>query len=92
MSTELSYSLFATVFGTDYSFMESSSVTFEPEDFNNMSSQMCLDVSLLSDSALEGDHSFQLLILSNLSEPEITPGSDNVVTISISDSNGAFNS
>ena len=48
----------------------------------------CVDVNLLEDNAIEGDHSFQLFISSNLSEPEITPGMNSTVTITITDNTG----
>lgn len=76
------------VLGTDYEFDAGSSVTFQPGDFNTSASEpMCLNISLLIDDAIEGDHSFQLFISSELSEPEITPGANSNATITINDQN-----
>ena len=79
--------LFLVVLGTDYEFTSGSSVTFEPADFTTwpLPDPMCLNVSLLSDEAIEGDHTFQLFISSELSEPEITPGDNATVNITIYD-------
>ena len=76
--------------GTDYEFVAGSSVTFEPGDFTTwpLPEPMCLSISLLNDEAIEGDHTFQLFISSDLSEPEITPGNDAVVNITIIDQTG----
>ena len=76
---------FSSVLGTDYDFVGSSSVTFEPDDFTMMTPQ-CVSVSLLPDNAFEGDHSFQLFISSDLSELDISPGVNNITTITITDS------
>ena len=64
-------------------------MTFEPSDFTTWPAPQprCLNVSLLVDDAVEGDHTFQLFILSELSEPEITPGDTSNVTITIYDQN-----
>ena len=70
----------------DYDFVGSSSVTFQPEAFNSsLSVSECVFVSLLLDMAIEGDHYFDLLISSELSNPEITPGNLSVLTIHIED-------
>lgn len=78
---------FYIVLGTDYEFVAGSSVTFAPGDFTIWPSPqpMCLNITLLNDDAIEGDHTFQLFISSDLSEPEITPGNDAVVNITIAD-------
>lgn len=81
--------LFFAVLGTDYEFTAGSSVTFEPGDFTIWPAPdpMCLNISLLTDDTIEGDHSFQLFISSELAEPEITPGDSSNVTITIYDQN-----
>ncbi len=75
--------------GIDYEFEAGSSVTFEPSDFTVWPAPepMCLNISLLSDASLEGDHSFEVVILAENSEPEITPGANSVATVTISDQN-----
>ena len=66
--------------------MGPSSITFQPEDFNSsLSVSKCVTVSILTDQAIEGDHYFDLVILSELSDPEITPGTLSTLTIQIND-------
>ena len=79
----------AAVRGIDYEFEAGSSVTFQPSDFSLSPAPqpMCLNISLLSDSSLEGDHTFQVVIAAENSEPEITPGADSIAMVTISDQN-----
>ena len=81
--------LTVAVRGVDYDFEAGSSVTFQPSDFSLWPAPqpMCLNISLFSDSSIEGDHTFQVIIAAENSEPEITPGTNSVATVTISDQN-----